>query len=355
MRATALEIPLVSPPGNLPGRTSSGLEEAMLRALAYADVFDYPLSLEEIHRYLDGSQASKEETLSILSSHRMRREVGRLQGFYALAGREKLAGTRLRRAQFCARLWPRALRYGRCIGRLPFVRLVAVTGGLAMNNVDSDGDVDIDYFVVTEPRRLWLCRLAVLALTKAASRFGFRLCANYFLSERAMRVPERNLYTAREICQMVPVAGMETYGELRRLNAWTSDFLPNAAQEPAIRFLDRRCAPAARSARGTWRASGAAPAARGALKSLAEVIFRKRVFDPLEGWAMNRLSRKLVRLGHLTEAEARTTFTPDWQKSLRLGKYPAIMEAFHRRLDRLGLAQRGPERGRQNIPLPASS
>ncbi|MBI4249769.1 MAG: hypothetical protein HY611_09730 [Elusimicrobia bacterium] len=339
MRATALEIPLVSPPGNLPGRTSSGLEGAILRALAYADVFDYPLSLEEIHRYLDGSQASKEETLSILSSHRMRREVGRLRGLYALAGRENLAGTRLRRAQFCARLWPRALRYGRCIGRLPFVRLVAVTGGLAMNNVDPDGDVDIDYFIVTAPRRLWLCRLAVLALTKAASRFGFRLCANYFLSEQAMRVPERNLYTAREICQMVPVAGMETYRELRRLNDWTSDFLPNAGQEPDTGFLNKRWAPA--------------PAVREPLQRLAEATLRRRAFDPLEGWAMNRLSRKLVKLSILAEAEARATFTPDWQKSVRLGKYPAIMEAFQRRLDRLGLAERGPERGRQKILLPA--
>jgi hypothetical protein len=35
-----------------------------------------------------------------------------------------------------SRMWPQAARYAQAIARLPFVRLVALTGALTMDNVD---------------------------------------------------------------------------------------------------------------------------------------------------------------------------------------------------------------------------
>src|SRR2546422_753264 len=85
--------------------------------------------------------------------------------------------------------------------RLPFVRLVAVTGALAMNNARA-GD-DIDLFILAQPGRLWLCRLLVLGVVKLAARRGHTLCPNFLLSTGRLRLSERNLFTAHEVVQMV--------------------------------------------------------------------------------------------------------------------------------------------------------
>src|SRR6185437_13782883 len=137
---------------------------------------------------------------------------------------------RLQREALAARFWPRAQRYGRMIASLPFVRMVAVTGELAMDNVRDTSD--IDFFIVTEHRRLWLCRLFVLSIVHVAARFGYTVCPNYLLSERSLAITERDLYSAHEVVQMVPLSGLDVYKQFRLANKWVYEFLPNAVSAP---------------------------------------------------------------------------------------------------------------------------
>ena len=268
-----------------PGRAA--LERAILQAVAYADVFEYPLTADEIHRYLVGMQANRAAVRSVLAtmSGRLLSRSGR---YFTLAGRESAIETRRGRAARAADYWRRAVRYGHAIGNLPFVRMVAVTGALAMDNM---ADSDIDYLVVTEPGRLWLCRALVVGVVRAAGFRGTELCPNYFLSERALVLSERNLFTAHEVTQMVPVSGMRTYQQMRELNRWTDAYLPNATGAP------RRIA-AVEPQR--WRGG-----------RILEHALRSRLATPLERWEMSRKMRKLGRRGN---GHAEAAFGPDWCK-----------------------------------------
>ncbi|RPI99896.1 MAG: hypothetical protein EHM39_05740, partial [Chloroflexi bacterium] len=186
--------------------SSKDVRDAVMRTAAYADVFDYPLSAAEIHRYLTGVRATIETVEQTLQAGLL---IPSPQGYYTLPNRAELVGVRRRREQIARRMWPQAIHYGRAIARLPFVRMIAVTGSLAMNNVEDYPD--IDYFIITAPGRLWMARAMVLAVARVAALRGIRLCPNYLVTEDALVFPDRTLYAAHELTQMIPLFGLDMY------------------------------------------------------------------------------------------------------------------------------------------------
>lgn len=268
----------------------SAIEQAILNTVIYADIFQYPLTEEEIYRYLvrvkttrqavhEGLQVCLETTGSLIRSG----------PYYLLAGREQIVPLRLQRAQVATGMWHRAYEYGRLMAQLPFVRMIAVTGSLAMNNVDPGGD--IDYLVVTQPGRLWLARGLVVLLVRFAALRGDRICPNYFLSERALYLPDQNLFSAHELIQMVPLFGVQTYARMCRVNPWVDEFLPNSTAAPSRSPL--------KGERRSW------------FQKVSEQMLSSHAGDRVEGWEMQRKLRKFqsMALGH---AEAQ--FGPDFCK-----------------------------------------
>lgn len=266
----------------------AAVEAAVLHAVAYSDIFDYPLTGPEIHRYLVGVRASWRETQGALADMTLRGQLARRSGYYLMQGRDGIVETRQRRAEVAASMWPRAKRYGEAISKLPFVRMVAVTGALAMDNVDPG--TDIDYLIVTEPGRLWICRALVVGLVKLAARQGNVICPNFFLSERALDLGEPNLFTAHELVQTVPLAGMETYRRMCEINSWAAWFLPNAfdAPRPVPPGGDEANPKLALDACG-----GVATITRPFPWNAAEALLRMRAGTALEGWEMRRKVWKL--------------------------------------------------------------
>jgi hypothetical protein len=292
------------------------LETAILHTVAYVDIFDYPLTLAELHRYLVALPIAETRLQAVLTDGRLvPRRLVRCGEFYTLPGREDIVALRRQRMAYARRLWPWAVYYGHRLASLPFVRMIAVTGSLAVDNVQPGAD--IDYLIVTENGRLWLCRALVIIMVRLAARRGITLCPNYFLAERALIFQQRNLYNAHELVQMVPLAGIDTYRRLRRLNSWTSRYLPNAGGFPPLK-VDRL--PLAGSLQD-WRGR------------LGETLFRTRLGGRLEQWEMER---KISRLGRQLQA-ARTggrpdgneaAFAADWCKGHFENHGRRVLEAF---------------------------
>jgi hypothetical protein len=256
-----------------PKSAGEALRRAILSTLIYADLFDDVLTRDEIHRYLIGEEASAAAVAEMLDRDaELRFHLARTEGRFHLNGRPQLAAIRRGRSAASTELWPVAKRYGARIARLPFVRLVGVTGALAMNNARPDDDIDL--FILAQPGRLWLCRLLVLAVVKLAARRGYVLCPNFILSTDRLRLSERNLFTAHEVVQMVPLERNHWYHAFIEANAWVADFLPNA-------FVGQ-----------TAEAAGSV---RRIPARLVAGLISAQFFDPLERWEMRRKVRRLSR------------------------------------------------------------
>ncbi|HEX5502698.1 MAG TPA: hypothetical protein VFW96_08750, partial [Thermomicrobiales bacterium] len=207
----------------------SPLADAILATVVYADLFDFPLAPAEIRRDLIGVAAEAGEVARALDALIAAGDLARADEYVVLPGRARLAALRRDRRARCARLWPRARRWGRLLGALPFVRMVAVSGSLAAGNPDPRAD--LDYLLVTAPGRLWLVRALAVVVVRLARPLGARLCPNYLLTTRALALDHRDLYTAHELLQAVPVAGAATYRRFRAGNEWAARWLPNRWRE----------------------------------------------------------------------------------------------------------------------------
>ena len=269
------------------------LEEAILKTVTYVDIFDYPLAAPEIHRYLIGvpsTESATERALYNLSQNSNFLECR--DRYYSLKRRGSIVETRKHRKEIAQIMWPRAEYYGNIMGALPFVLMVSVTGSLAVDNADLESD--IDYLIVTSHNRLWTTRAMIVLIVRLAAKRVTAICPNYLVTEDAMTFQERNLYTAREVAQMEPVAGFDVYQMMREENKWVEEFLPNASGPPKMHLIE----------------SKAVSNQYHRLSKSTEILFRTPLGNWIEKWEMNRKIRKLSRLGMGDE----TAFSSKWCK-----------------------------------------
>ncbi len=216
----------------------SDLEQAILLTVLYADLFDYPLTRDELYRRLVHT-ASNRVAFSRAVAALTGPYLTATQGYLTWTGREDLAAVREHRRQAAKTLWAAAYRYAGWLARVPFVRMVAVSGSLALRNAEPESDIDL--FCITAPNRLWLARAWIVPLSKLTSKlprlFPRYLCPNYILTLNALDIEDGNLFTAHEVTQAVPLWGSDAYRCFVRANPWVHDFLPHARSEDRAQAL----------------------------------------------------------------------------------------------------------------------
>lgn len=205
-------------PANLPQ-----IEHAVLKTIAFADVFQYPLTLPEIHGGLLDCAASAQEVAAAAGALLRRRLLANDGSHYVLPGRQGLVARRDSRIRATQRLLQQHRRDLQRIARMPFIRAISISGAAAFGNCP-DGD-DLDLFIVTEPGRLWLV-YTTLALMLKLRRKRHSLCLNYLIAEGASERLERNFYVAHQIAHLRPLLGEEVLQCYRNRYAWVAQHLP---------------------------------------------------------------------------------------------------------------------------------
>ncbi|MGI8589264.1 MAG: hypothetical protein ACR2M0_16515 [Chloroflexia bacterium] len=243
--------------------------EAVLRTLTYADLFDYPLTVEEIAHYLIECDLTPDQVEGALLGAGA--AVEQTDGFYYLRGHGAVVGLRRGRAATAAKLWGRARLYTQLLRRFPYVRMLAVSGALAMDNASEPADIDL--LVIAEPGRVWICRRALVLAVRCIRLLGDELCPNFILASDSLALIQQDLFTAHELAQMRPMSGYRVYRQTLAQNPWMRSYLPNAVPWPAP--------------------NEGRSLLHNPIQRVAELLLSRRIFAGWERWEMERMSRKL--------------------------------------------------------------
>jgi predicted nucleotidyltransferase len=225
---------------------------SILTTLRYADRFDYPLTGEELYLWQitikkSGLFFSRSEIGRALGMLIRQGSLVRTERFIALKDRKEIGALRLQREAISRKKWVLARQFTGKLAKIPTVEMIAVTGSLAMNNGDRDGDIDL--LILTKPYTLWLTRFVVwLVLLPGRQRrqpqlstpeaVRDKVCDNLYLEPPTLSViqptdtPQRRVFVAHELLQASPVYDRcGWYGELLRQNRWAAEDLPVAYRE----------------------------------------------------------------------------------------------------------------------------
>jgi hypothetical protein len=200
------------------------IEKHILATLAYFSLFDYPITRQEIVRFLGRTveQQPFEEALDRLIHHSFVFAIG---NYLSVVNDRSLAERRARGNERAANMMRSAQRAASLISCFPFVKAVAISGSLSKNFADEWADVD--FFIITAPNRLWTCRTLLHLFKKLTflARRQHLFCMNYFIDENHPVILEKNIYTATEALTIIPARG--SFNDFYNANDWAKTFLPN--------------------------------------------------------------------------------------------------------------------------------
>ncbi len=209
------------------------LEKSILATLVYYDILDRPLTSWEVFKYLIRIKNIKlNEVLDILeNSSKLNKLISQKNGFYFLKNRQAIIKKRIKRHKIADRKWKKAKRAIKLFQMIPFVRMVAVSGSLAMNNTRENSDIDL--LIVTKTGRIWTCRglITIFSHLIGKRRHGVltkdRFCLNHYLTEKSLKIPYKSLYNAQTYAHLMLFwqSKNDLYKRFQKANQWVSEYL----------------------------------------------------------------------------------------------------------------------------------
>lgn len=191
---------------------------------------DFPFSLDDVANYFLPKRNVTAERLHALISDGLFADIPfQMKDGYLLSRPSQSDTLRFEREQISAEKLESAARFANFLVRVvPFIRTVAVTGSVAYGSASKWDDIDL--FVVTEEKRLWLSVLLALGTVRVKKLLGLgsphllSFCLSYVHDERGFAEDASrnrvNPLFARELLKAKPVAGPEQYRRILEENGW---------------------------------------------------------------------------------------------------------------------------------------
>ena len=168
-------------------------EKAIIKIIAFFDLFDYPLTPLEIWTYQD-KKIALEKVINILDNLP---KIARGQGFVYLPAREAIIISRQKRFNYTQRKLKIARRFTRLFSNCTWVEAVFLGNSLGAFNLRDESD--IDFVIISRPGRLWLTRLycaGLAALLNSRPRprnKRDKICLSFYISSAHLNLDDLQL------------------------------------------------------------------------------------------------------------------------------------------------------------------
>lgn len=209
--------------------TLSVEEQAVLKTLAYFDVFNYPMKPSEIHQFAPilMSPLNVVPCLNYMVNHGLIFQHG---NFFSINSDPAVAESRKANSKTTDKSIALAKRFSRFLSRVPFVDGVfaADTNSFELH---PEG-VELDFSIIAKPNRAWLCRFFIrlymsLFWFRSSKSFGL----NHIIDGGQLQLDDKSLMMATKLKMLTPMVNQELYSSFIKSNTWANQFLPNLKQK----------------------------------------------------------------------------------------------------------------------------
>mgnify|MGYP006281599745 CR=1 FL=1 len=218
----------------LADKKNTQLKKAIIKLVAFFDLFDYPLTSGEVWRYLELSADYEKVKKALQSLDEKMLQSG--QGFYFLKDREEIVEIRQRRFNYARSKIKRARRIARVFRCFPGVEMVAVSNIIGEYNLKKESDIDL--LIITEKGKLWSVRFFTVLLTKLLGlrpkpgKEKDKICLSFFLTPACLNLDylrlRKDIYFTYWMAGLEPVFNRNhAYENFIQANSWLPEELPN--------------------------------------------------------------------------------------------------------------------------------
>jgi len=221
------------------------IRSAILATIIYYDIFDYPLTLLEVHKFLvnPGRLSHIEGRLGEINLGDISKELDRLasskilgetNGFYFLDGRGGLYDLRMARHKIADQKWKKFLRAVKFLALTPYLRGIFASGSMAIYNTDEKSDFDV--LVIAKSGRLYTCRFFLWLISSVLGSRRKRhervapdkLCFNHYLTDGDMKLVHQSIFNAQTYVNLKPVMIKPVMiDKFYASNLWLNDYVCN--------------------------------------------------------------------------------------------------------------------------------
>lgn len=318
-------------------RTMDTAERSLLATLAYYGALRWPLTVVELSERLIpsrrfGQTAAVTGIGSIASLIQQLQASGRIRadsGLYVFGDvPADMPRHRIQRHTQSAEKWRHMLASAWWLQAVPYVRMLAAGGSLAMGS--SSPQSDWDMFVIVKSGRLYTARLGLLLVALLLGRLRTKrmriapdkFCFNHLITTDGLAIRHRSLFTAHALAWLIPFHDPWAYAfRFRQANAWVGEYTTGTSGTTFVRRALSR--------------SGLLNAIRWSGERILNTYFGLIVERLLCRWMRGRIEREPATHlsgGRIVADDREIEFHPRSFEAVALARYNAA-------LTRLGMGQ----------------